>query len=46
MEQKRIPPEAVELYSRFIHGEIGRRDFLDGVKRYAVAGLTAGATKG
>src|SRR5258706_6293311 len=43
MEQKRIPPEAVELYSRFIHGEISRRVFLDGVKRYAVAGLTAGA---
>jgi len=43
MEKKRIPPEAVELYSRFIHGEISRRVFLDGVKRYAVAGLTATA---
>jgi carboxymethylenebutenolidase len=44
MEQKRkIPAEAVDLYTRFIHGEIDRRDFLDGVKRYAVAGLTAGA---
>jgi hypothetical protein len=28
MEQKRkIPAEAVELYTRFIHGEISRRDF-------------------
>ena len=43
METKRIPPEAVELYSQFIHGEISRRDFIDGVKRYAVAGLTATA---
>src|ERR1700704_2738765 len=43
MEKKRIPPEAVELYSQFIHGEIDRRAFLDGVKKYAVAGLTATA---
>jgi carboxymethylenebutenolidase len=42
-ERKKIPAEAVELYSRFIHGEVSRRDFLDGVKRYAVGGLTAGA---
>jgi carboxymethylenebutenolidase len=31
------------LYTRFIHGEVSRRAFLDGVKRYAVAGLTASA---
>jgi len=42
-ERKKIPAEAVELYSRFIHGEISRRDFLDGVKRYAIGGLTATA---
>src|SRR5207237_2410417 len=41
-ERKKIPAEAVELYTRYIHGEVSRRDFLDGVKRYAVAGLTAG----
>ena len=39
----KIPAEAVELYTRYIHGEVSRRDFLDGVKRYAVAGLSAGA---
>ena len=39
-EQKKIPAEAVELYTRFIHGEISRRAFVNGVKRYAVAGLT------
>ena len=42
-ERKKIPAEAVELYSQFIHGEISRRSFLDGVKRCAVAGLTATA---
>ena len=40
---KKIPAEAVELYTRFIHGEISRRAFINGVKRFAVAGLTAAA---
>src|SRR5215510_14681062 len=39
----RIPAEAVELYTRYIHGEITRRAFLNGVKRFAIAGLTAEA---
>jgi carboxymethylenebutenolidase len=44
MEQKRkIPAEAVELYTQFIHGEIDRRDFLRRVELFAVAGLTATA---
>jgi carboxymethylenebutenolidase len=42
-ERKKIPAEAVELYTRFIHGEIGRRDFLRGVQAFAVTGLTASA---
>jgi carboxymethylenebutenolidase len=41
--RKKLPAEAVELYSRFIHGEIDRRDFLKGVERFAVTGLTAAA---
>jgi carboxymethylenebutenolidase len=40
---RKIPAEAVDLYTRFIHGEISRRDFLNGVERFAVAGLTASA---
>ena len=32
-----------ELYSQFIHGEISRRAFVNGVKRFAIAGLTASA---
>ncbi len=42
-ERKKIPAEAVELYTRFIHGEVSRRAFLDGVKKFAVVGLSAGA---
>ena len=43
IEPKKIPAEAVELYTRFIHGEISRRKFVNGVKAYAITGLTAGA---
>ena len=44
MERKRkIPAEAVELYTRYIHGEVSRRDFFVEVKRFAFAGLTAAA---
>src|SRR5215475_6209880 len=44
MEQTRkIPAEAVDLYTQFIHREIDRRDFLQGVQRFAVGGLTATA---
>jgi len=42
-ERRTVPAEAVELYNDFIHGEISRRAFLDGAKKYAVVGLTAGA---
>ena len=42
-EKRKVPVEAIELYNRYIHGEISRRDFLSGVKRFAIAGLTAGA---
>ena len=43
IERKKIPAEAVELYSRYIHGEVSRRYFMNEVKRFAVAGLTATA---
>jgi carboxymethylenebutenolidase len=42
-EKPRLPTEAIELYNRYIHGEISRRDFLNGASRFAVAGLTAAA---
>src|SRR3984957_3834585 len=39
----KLPSDAIELYNLFIHGVIGRRAFMDGVKRFAVGGLTAAA---
>ena len=42
-EKRKIPTGAIELYNRYIHGEISRRDFLEGAKRFAIGGLTAGA---
>ena len=40
---QKMPPEAVELYTQFIHGEISRRKFMDGLKAYAVLGMTVPA---
>ena len=37
----KLPSEAVQLYNLFIHGEISRRDFMEGVQRFAIGGLTA-----
>lgn len=37
----KLPGEAIQLYNLFIHGEISRRDFMDGVQRFAIGGLTA-----
>lgn len=34
-----LPQEAIELYNQFIHGEISRRAFMDGISRFAVGGL-------
>jgi carboxymethylenebutenolidase len=39
----KLPSDAIELYNLFIHGVIGRRAFMDGVKRFAIGGLTAAA---
>ena len=41
--QPKLPNEAIELYNLYIHGEIERRDFLSGISKVTVAGLTAGA---
>src|SRR5580692_9169558 len=37
----KLPSEAIQLYNLFIHGEINRRAFMDGVQRFAVGGLAA-----
>jgi carboxymethylenebutenolidase len=35
----KLPSEAIGLYNLFIHGEISRRDFMDGLQRFAIGGL-------
>jgi len=39
----KLPVEAIQLYNLFIHGEISRRDFMDGVQRFAIGGLAVAA---
>jgi carboxymethylenebutenolidase len=41
--RSKLPREAIELYNLFIHGEIDRREFMDGIQRFAVGGLAAAA---
>ena len=44
MERKQAsdyPQELLTLFDRYVHGEIERRDFLDGAKKFAVGGVTA-----
>jgi len=46
MERKNatdFPQELLDLFDRYVHGDIERRDFLDGAKKFAVGGLTATA---
>src|SRR6201996_2720708 len=40
--ERKLPPEAIELYNDFIHGEISRRSFLEGIQRVA-GGLAVGS---
>jgi carboxymethylenebutenolidase len=35
------PQELLDLFDKYVHGDIDRRAFLDGAKKYAVGGLTA-----
>jgi carboxymethylenebutenolidase len=44
MERKKatdFPQELLNLFDRYVHGDISRRQFLDGATKYAVGGLTA-----
>ncbi|HYP05851.1 MAG TPA: dienelactone hydrolase family protein [Bryobacteraceae bacterium] len=44
MERKKAsdyPPELLDLFDKYVHGEMERRDFLESAKKFAVNGLTA-----
>ena len=43
MNRSKVPPEAIQLYNKFIHFEISRRAFMDGLKSFAVGGVTTAA---
>ncbi len=46
MERKKatdFPPEVLDLFDRYVHGSIDRREFLARAARFAVGGLTAAA---
>lgn len=43
MKASDFPQELLNLFDRYVHGDIDRRAFLDGAKKFAVGGLTAAA---
>ncbi len=46
MERKKasdFPQELLNLFDRYVHGGINRREFLDGAQKFAVGGVTAAA---
>ena len=40
---KDFPPEVMDLFNKYAHGNISRRGFLDRAKKYAVGGMSAAA---
>jgi carboxymethylenebutenolidase len=36
-----FPRELLDLFDRYVHGDIERREFLEGAQKFAVGGLTA-----
>jgi carboxymethylenebutenolidase len=44
MERKKaseFPQELLNLFDKYVHGDIDRRDFMEGAKKFAVGGMTA-----
>jgi carboxymethylenebutenolidase len=41
MKASEFPQELLNLFDHYVHGEINRRQFLDGAQKYAVGGMTA-----
>jgi carboxymethylenebutenolidase len=43
MKASDFPPEVLKIFDGYVHGEIGRRDFLDRATKFAVSGISAAA---
>ncbi|MEQ1886143.1 MAG: dienelactone hydrolase family protein [Bryobacteraceae bacterium] len=41
MKASDFPQELLNLFDKYVHGEIDRRTFLDGAQKFAVGGMTA-----
>ena len=44
MERKKadeFPQELLNLFDKYVHGELPRRDFLEGAQKFATGGVTA-----
>jgi carboxymethylenebutenolidase len=40
---EKIPPEVFQLFDKYVHGAISRRDFIDRASAFAVAGMSGAA---
>ncbi|KAF0097303.1 MAG: carboxymethylenebutenolidase [Hyphomonadaceae bacterium] len=40
-----FPREIMQLFDKYVHGDIDRRGFLEGAGKFAVGGLSAAAMK-
>ena len=40
---QKLPQPLVDLYNVYIHGGMSRRDFMEGIEKFAVGGLTVAA---
>ena len=38
-----FPPQVLQLFDKYVHGDIDRRGFLDAASKYAIGGLSAAA---
>jgi len=46
MERKQasdFPPDLLKLFDKYVHGDIDRRQFMDGASKFAIGGLTTAA---
>jgi carboxymethylenebutenolidase len=43
LQAQDLHPEVFKIFDRYVHGFVDRRDFLEGVSKFAVGGITAAA---
>ncbi len=43
---QQLPKPLIDLYNVYIHGGMSRREFMEGIEKFAVGGLTVAAISG